>query len=194
MILQIKRLVSILLPTLLCACAATYYQSAPGPQSSRLRVATDLDGNTGFEAARTFTCGGSSLGNLGFFHPGSADWQAYRRGFDRKLGMPLSAGLQANMFAEYVIDGTRPFFVRASNVAGTGGVILTGGSAYVPVTTGYLVVGFTPTPGHDYELDFTGDADVRNLRLFELENGARRPMTFDAGMKPCTLADQVQGR
>ena len=100
--------------------------------------------------------------------------------------MPTTDGLPKNVFAEYDISAVKPFFLWADNVGGASGSGFAFKGSYVTeAAEATSAAGFTPLPGHDYEIQYSLGEQGRELHLFEIVAGVRRPIEFDAGLTNC---------
>jgi hypothetical protein len=99
----------------------------------------------------------------GWFHPGAfGAWQATRRGFDRRIGMPGGSQYPANMYSEHIVAARSEITFVASSVSAQSlnpydvGVCRTFRKAVL-------------MPDHSYELVFGGQNGACALELFELK-------------------------
>ena len=103
-----------------CASPLPWYQAPVGTPTAAVRFVSLAPGNTAMESVAAGDCGAEATGLFGDFHPGSGDWQAYRRGFDHRVGMPLGDSYEKHVFAEYNVRVDTPLRLRVINVSSAG--------------------------------------------------------------------------
>lgn len=96
-----------------------------GP-AAKLRVAVNSPFATNFNLYRAASqsCGSSSIGGLGFFHPEAGEWQRDRRKFGLRQNLLPTAQVPENMYAEHKVSVAEPFFLSFSGAnTGCSGVL-----------------------------------------------------------------------
>lgn len=180
--MRIVTLLSIAL--VLSGCAAGDWYKAPnGAEIARLRVVASAPSNTMIEAISKPTCDSQDSQLLGWFHPMAGSMQANRRGYDRRVGIPLGHLYPNNMFAEHTIEASKSISVFASGIFTQSPIMFDVGLCKVVGT-------FTPLPGHDYEILYVGEGSKCDLKLFEVVSQKsvsprRIEAKFDNGVVYC---------
>lgn len=160
--LFMKTIFAVMSVLALSGCAGgDWYKAENTSSTARLRVIALAPSNTEFATKQNPSCDTEEWHILGWFHPSAGSLQAGRRGFDRRVGMPLSSEYPDNMFAEHIIDASKPINVFVSGVYHKGPTIYEVGLCRMVAT-------FTPQPNHDYEVLYTGTGSECDLKLFEL--------------------------
>jgi hypothetical protein len=150
------------LPTLLAGCASNFYTPTPGAHTAKVRFIAIGNGNTEFDKADSAECKTKLSGMLGWFHPaGSQSFQADRRGFNRRVGMPDGDKYPSHMYSELEVDADPPFFVSVSSTAQRGVYL---GDVGVCVQAVQLPV----RPNRMYELIHERQDERCQLFFFEL--------------------------
>ena len=159
-----RRYLSGLCAILLSGCAGTFYVPAPGTPTANVRFVATYGGNTEFIRSDSVQCDAMFRGKLGWFNPGGdQNFQAERRGFNRREGIPGGEAYPSHMYSEMRVDSDKPFFVTVASTAGRSGSIspfdvqICVRAAELPVHT-----------GRNYELIHVRDGDKCDLRFVEV--------------------------
>ena len=96
----------------------TFYAEEQGDQQAGLRVATSLPGNTGIYLSDRNSCKKQSSKKwvLGWFHHWKG--QAYRRGYDKRIGLEGGNIYKDHMYAEYHVNLEPQPRIFIENVSG----------------------------------------------------------------------------
>ena len=164
-----KKLLSTLLIFLLSGCAAGTWYKAESSTTARLRAVALDSPNALLAVIPQPSCEPKEQTVLGWFHPNAESFQASRRGFDRRIDMPLGEAYPKNQFAEHLIDASKPIVIFGKGLHWVGPTIYSFRECSKVAT-------FTPLTNHDYEVVFTSPGKECNLQLFEIktENGSAR--------------------
>lgn len=155
---------------LLSACAGTFYVPASGTPTANVRFVATYGGNTEFIHSDSARCDAKFQGKLGWFHPGGGqDFQAERRGFNRREGIPDGEAYPSHMYSEMRIDSDKPFFVTVASTAASPGSI-SPFSVQICVRAAELPV----QTGRNYELIHVRDGDKCDLKFFEVSQASGR--------------------
>lgn len=144
-------------------CSVNNWAVAPqNGDSAGLRVVSLAPGNSFVGVTKDGSCEEGDALMYGWFHPGASEaWQASRRGFDRRIGMPDGNHYSAHLFAEHrVAVGTEMTFLASSTSA----------QSPNPYDVGVCRV-FKKAKlsvGRDYELVLGRQSGSCSLEMFEL--------------------------
>jgi hypothetical protein len=159
----------------LSGCAAgNWYTAENLSATTQLRVVALATSNTEISVIPKPSCDPESKRVLGWFHPDAGSMQASRRGFDRRIGLPLGNAYPENMYAEHIIEATKPINIYVAGVYWVG-----------PTVYSYReckkVATFTPLPNHIYEVLYSGKGAECNLNLFEIDSqDGKKPKRVEA--------------
>lgn len=164
-----------LLAAMLVGCTlGPIYAPPTGGVTANLRVLTYMSGNTSLGSLpNQASCSTDEIQVMGFFHPSGAEgFQASRRRFDQRVGMPGASDLPSHMYAEYKVVAGRPIRFAGHNVVAAG-------SPYdVKVCSAFGDAKLRE--GGNYELVFSQDRGRCVIELFELVNSSeRKPMPME---------------
>ena len=159
----------------LCGCAPAFYRPAEGTPTANVRFVATYSGNTEFIVSDSIDCATSGRSVVGWFHPMDTA-SAYRRGFDRREGMPGGDRYPSHMYSEMRVDAGKPFFIKVSSVAG-------GGAAPFSVDACAIKAELTVAPGREYEMVQVRDGRRCDVLFYEL---LRTPVGVER--KPAELA------
>ena len=177
-----KKILVICFVSLLNGCAAGNWYKAETSTTARLRAVALDSPNASLSVIPTPSCEPKEETVLGWFHPSAESFQASRRGFDRRIGMPLAETYPKNQFAEHLIDASKPIVIFSR------GLYYTGPTVY-SFRECHKVGTFTPLTNHDYEVVYTSSGKECNLSLFEIktEGGSskRIEISFDSQNPSC---------
>ena len=146
----------------LTGCAAGNWYKAETLTTARLRAVALDSPNALLAVISTASCDPKEQTVLGWFHPSAESFQANRRGFDRRLGMPLGDTYPNNQFAEHLIDASKSIIIFSKGLNFVGPTIYSYRECKKVAT-------FTPLSNHDYEVLFTSSAKDCKLSLFEIK-------------------------
>jgi hypothetical protein len=182
--IKMKKLTILVWILVLTGCAGgDWYKAQDTASVAKLRVAAIAESNTEFASKAHPSCDTEEWHILGWFHPSAGSMQAGRRGFDRRVGIPLGNEYPDNMYAEHIIEAQKPINLFVSGTYHKGPTIYSSGNCRKMAT-------FTPKPNHDYEVLFVGNGPECEVKLFEIAISSggetqRIESSFENGVRSC---------
>lgn len=180
----VRRALALAAVSALAACANSlpWYQAPASEPAAAVRFVSQMPGNATFEKIQGGACHAQADSLFGRFHP-AGQLQAYRRGYDHRVGMPLGESFPDLLYAEYRAKTGIPLWIR---VADAPGAALESDAAAACRAIG----AFVPEAGRDYEVIGSLQGPRCALELFEIvRNGGdafeRRPLPLASGPTAC---------
>ena len=158
-----KKLLSTILILLLSGCAAGTWYKAETTNTAKLRAVALDSPNALVAVIPNASCEPKQETVLGWFHPSAESFQASRRGFDRRTGIPLGEAYPNNQYSEHLVDASKPIVIFSKGLYWVGPTLYSFRECKKVAT-------FSPLTNHDYEVVFTSAGKECNLSLFEIKN------------------------